>query len=133
MRSATDALVPWPDSAEFHGAAPVEISVNRELAALWFGLSFTPTGWEESALEAEMAVGKRCARLNVKSADGPSALHALLAETDILVHGCRSDALTGMALPHDVLRERYPQLVDVGLDAYGWSGPSDTAAPAQWW
>ncbi len=86
-------------------------------------LRIDPPDWAEAALEAEMTVGKRCASLDLKTAEGLSALHTLLAGADIFIHGYRADALDALGLSDAELASRYPHLVNVALDAYGWSGP----------
>ena len=47
----------------------------------------------------------------------------LLRDADVLVHGYRADALDGLALGAELRRQIRPGLVDIALDAYGWSGP----------
>ena len=47
----------------------------------------------------------------------------LLADADVVVHGYRPDALEGLGLGADLRADVRPGLVDVSLDAYGWSGP----------
>lgn len=86
-------------------------------------LRIDPPGWEEPGLEAEMTVGKRCARLNLKTPDGVAVLHGLLAGADVFMHGYRPDALNRLGLSEEWLAQHHPQLVNVALDAYGWSGP----------
>ncbi len=86
-------------------------------------LRIDPPGWEEPALEAEMTLGKHCARLDAKTAGGLARLHELLAGADIFIHGYRPDALDKLGLSGDELALKYPQQVNIALDAYGWSGP----------
>lgn len=86
-------------------------------------LRIDPPAWEEAGLEAELTIGKHCASLDLKSPAGLAALHELLADADIFVHGYRPDALDRLGLSDDVLSTLYPNLVSVALDAYGWSGP----------
>lgn len=86
-------------------------------------LRIDPPGWEELALEAELTVGKRCARLDLKTPAGLAVLHGLLAGADIFIHGYRPDALGRLGLSDDSLARAHPALVNVALDAYGWSGP----------
>jgi crotonobetainyl-CoA:carnitine CoA-transferase CaiB-like acyl-CoA transferase len=88
-------------------------------------LRIDPLDWEEPALEIEMTLGKRCARLDLRSTRGRSQLLELLRSTDVLVHGYRPGALEGLGLGAGILQEARPGLVDVSLSAYGWSGP--------WW
>jgi crotonobetainyl-CoA:carnitine CoA-transferase CaiB-like acyl-CoA transferase len=86
-------------------------------------LRIDPPDWEEAALEAEMTPGKRCARLDLKSRAGRETFEALLREADVLVHGYRADALDRLGLGAERRRQLRPGLVDVALDAWGWSGP----------
>lgn len=85
-------------------------------------LRIDPPGWDE-AVACEVTLGKRCARLDAKSASGLKTLQELLAQADVLVHGYRPGALEALGLgdaERDAIR---PGLVDVSLDAYGWRGP----------
>lgn len=59
-------------------------------------LRLDPPGWEEPSLEEEVTLGKRCARLDLKSAQGRKRFEALLSQADVLVHGYRADALSGL-------------------------------------
>lgn len=86
-------------------------------------LRIDPPGWEEAGLEPELTLGKHCARLDLKNAAGLAALQELLAGADIFIHGYRPDALDRLGLSEDWLAARFPALVTVALDAYGWSGP----------
>ncbi|POH60591.1 CoA transferase [Arthrobacter glacialis] len=86
-------------------------------------LRIDPPDWEEPVLEAEMTLGKHCARLDLKSPEGFARLHELLAGADILIHGYRPDALENLGFSDDELSAKFPQLVNIALDAYGWSGP----------
>ncbi|MES2130376.1 MAG: CoA transferase [Pseudomonadota bacterium] len=86
-------------------------------------LRIDPIGWEEPGVAPEVTVGKRCARLDLRDASGREALVALLREADVLVHGYRADALEKLGLGTEARRHIRPGLVDVCLNAYGWSGP----------
>jgi len=86
-------------------------------------LRIDPPGWEEPGLEPEVTLGKRTARLDLRSATGRSAFQRLLSEADVLVHGYRSNALTGLGFDAAARQAIRPGLVDVSLDAYGWTGP----------
>lgn len=86
-------------------------------------LRIDPPDWDEPGVVPEVTLGKRCARLDLKSQSGRDALRALLAEADILVHGYRSDALDAMGLGVATRQAIRPGLIDISLDAYGHSGP----------
>jgi crotonobetainyl-CoA:carnitine CoA-transferase CaiB-like acyl-CoA transferase len=86
-------------------------------------LRIDPPGWEEPGVIPEVTLGKRCARLDLKHPDGRRALEDLLATADVFVHGYRPDALTKLGFDAAARRRIRPGLVDVSLDAYGWTGP----------
>jgi hypothetical protein len=102
-------------------AGPV---ATRFLAA--FGaqvLRIDPPGWDEPAVVPDVTVGKRCARLDLRTQSGRGGLERLLQDADVLVHGYRADALEALDFGADRRRELNPGLVDVSLNAYGWTGP----------
>ena len=87
-------------------------------------LRIDPPEWDEPAVVPEVTLGKRCARLDARTDDGRAHLRQLLAAADVLVHGYRPgvlDALLGVDA--DGRAELRPGLVEVCLDAYGWTGP----------
>ena len=86
-------------------------------------LRIDPPDWEEPSLAPDVTLGKRCARLNLKTEAGRAALRALVREADILVSGYRADALERVGFGVETRRALNPGLIDVSLDAYGWSGP----------
>lgn len=99
--------------------------VATRLLAGWGAevLRIDPPDWDEPAVVPEVTLGKRCARLDLATPEGRDRLLQLLAGADVLVHGYRSDALDRLGLGADVRADARPGLVDVSLDAYGWSGP----------
>jgi hypothetical protein len=86
-------------------------------------LRIDPPGWDEPGVVPDMTLGKRAARLDARDPAGRETLLALLAGADVLVHGYRADALEHLGLGEAVRRRVRPGLIDVSLDAYGWSGP----------
>jgi hypothetical protein len=86
-------------------------------------LRIDPPDWDEPAVAPEVTLGKRCARLDLKSAQDRERFVALLAKADVFVHGLRPDALVGLGFDAEACRSIRPGLVDISLDAYGWSGP----------
>jgi hypothetical protein len=86
-------------------------------------LRIDPPDWSETGVEIEVTVGKRLARLDLRTAGGRARLVALLTEADVLVHGYRGDALDRLGLGEAERRRLRPGLVDVSHDAYGWTGP----------
>lgn len=86
-------------------------------------LRLDPPDWQEPTLEEELTPGKRCARLDLKSTEGRQRFEALLSEADVLVHGYRADALPALGYDAETLQKLAPGLVDVSLNAWGWTGP----------
>ncbi|OKO67444.1 CAIB/BAIF family CoA transferase [Bradyrhizobium sp. NAS80.1] len=122
---------PWLANRPLQGIRVLDLTrilagpvATRFLAA--FGaevLRIDPYGWEEPGSVPEVVLGKRCARLDLKKADDRLTLERLLTQADVLVHGYRPDALARLGLNAVRRRELNPGLVDVCLDAYGWTGP----------
>jgi hypothetical protein len=86
-------------------------------------LRIDPPTWDEPGVVPDVTLGKRCARLDLRDAEDRARLIELLSRADILVHGYRSDALENLGLGTGLRRETRPGLVDVSLNAYGWTGP----------
>jgi hypothetical protein len=86
-------------------------------------LRIDPPGWDEPGVIPSVTLGKRCARLDLRQPDQRGVFEKLLASADVLVHGYRPDALARLGLDAAARRRLCPGLVDVSLDAYGWSGP----------
>ncbi|MGN6271535.1 MAG: CoA transferase [Protaetiibacter sp.] len=102
-------------------AGPVSTRVLAGLGAQV--LRIDPPSWDEPALAVEMTLGKRTSRLDAHDPAGLAQLRRLLAEADVVVQGYRSDALERLGLGAEVRRATRPGLVDVSLDAYGFTGP----------
>lgn len=102
-------------------AGPV---AGRFLAA--FGaevLRIDPPSWDEPGVVPEVTLGKRCAGLDLKDPEDRKCFEDLLRNADVLLHGYRPDALVNLGYDADTLRILNPGLIDVCLNAYGWSGP----------
>ena len=85
-------------------------------------LRIDPPFWNEPSVEMEVTLGKRCAGLDLRTAQDRATFAALLGEADVLVHGYRADALERMGFGAEERRAINPTLVDISLNAYGWSG-----------
>ncbi|MBC7619287.1 MAG: CoA transferase, partial [Candidatus Saccharibacteria bacterium] len=86
-------------------------------------LRIDPPDWDEPSLVAEVTLGKRCARLDLRSTVGRATFVQLLRQADVLVHGYRADALERQELGAPERQAIRPGLVDVALNAYGATGP----------
>ena len=86
-------------------------------------LRIDPPDWEEPGVVQEVTLGKRCAGLDLKTPQDRQRFDALLANADVLLHGYRADALETLGYDRARLTRINPQLIDVCLNAFGWSGP----------
>lgn len=133
-RAATGAgpALPVPDPARpLRGVRILDLTrvlagpvAGRFLAG--FGaevLRIDPPDWDEPGVIPEVTLGKRCARLDLRSTQGRETLLQLLSQADVLLHGYRPGALDALGLGETERHACNPDLIDVALDAYGWSGP----------
>jgi crotonobetainyl-CoA:carnitine CoA-transferase CaiB-like acyl-CoA transferase len=133
---ATTDVVPFPgwsmsESRPLKGLRVLDLTrvlagpvASRFLAAYGADvLRIDPPGWDEPAVVPEVTLGKRCARLDLHRADGRAIFEGLLSEADVLLHGYRPGALDHLGFGSVNRRALSPGLIDVCLDAYGWSGP----------
>ncbi|PVZ53253.1 acyl-CoA transferase [Pseudomonas sp. B1(2018)] len=86
-------------------------------------LRIDPPTWNEPGVVPEVTLGKRCARLDLNDKSDRGVFEFLLKDADILLHGYRADALERLGLGTNQRRSLNPDLIDVCLNAYGWSGP----------
>lgn len=86
-------------------------------------LRIDPPGWDEPNVVPDITLGKRCARLDLRHLADRGPFETLLAEADILIHGYRPGALAGLGYDEATRRDMNPGLIEVSLDAYGWTGP----------
>ncbi|GAC70193.1 CoA transferase [Gordonia soli] len=86
-------------------------------------LRIDPPSWDEPGIVPDVVLGKRCARMDLHDAGDYNQFLDLLAGADIIVHGYRPGALDGLGLDTTLRHNIRPGLIDVSLDAYGWTGP----------
>ncbi len=86
-------------------------------------LRIDPPSWNEPGAIPEVTLGKRCARLDLRQPADRVIFEDLLARADVLVHGYRPAALERLGYGEQFRRTLNPGLIDVTLDAYGWTGP----------
>ncbi len=86
-------------------------------------LRIDPPTWDEPGVIPDVTLGKRCARLDLRDPEDRARLIELRSRADVLVHGYRPDALETLGLDTLLRRETRPGLVDVSVNAYGWTGP----------
>lgn len=86
-------------------------------------LRIDPPEWQEANVVPDITLGKRCARLDLKLAVDRKIFEALLADADVLVHGYRPGALHDLGYGESARQALSENLIEVCLDAYGWTGP----------
>ncbi|WP_420395463.1 CoA transferase [Nioella sp.] len=86
-------------------------------------LRIDPVDWEEPSLAPDVTLGKRCARLDLRSPEGQARFAELLAGADLFVNGYRPDALEKLGLGAEWRASVAPQVMEIRLCAYGWTGP----------
>ena len=86
-------------------------------------LRIDPPWWDEPTAVLEVALGKRCARLDLRVSSNRELFAQLLSQADVLIHGYRPDALERLGFDAEQRQKIRPGLIDVSLDAYGWTGP----------
>jgi crotonobetainyl-CoA:carnitine CoA-transferase CaiB-like acyl-CoA transferase len=86
-------------------------------------LRVDPPDWDEPAVLPETTLGKRCIGLDLRSRQDRQIFETLLETADVLVHGYRPGALDGLGCGTAARQAINPDLIDVSLNAYGWSGP----------
>ncbi len=86
-------------------------------------LRIDPPDWHEDGVAPEVTLGKRCARLDLHTAEGRLVFEQLLGTADVLLHGYRTEALDALGYSAANRQTLAPGLIDVSLNAYGWSGP----------
>ncbi|WP_282413776.1 CoA transferase [Pseudomonas sp. PS01299] len=99
-------------------------TASRFLAGLGANvLRIDPPSWNEPGVIPDMTLGKRCARLDLQQPGDRAVFEILLKDADIFLHGYRADALEHLGFGAERRRQLAPGLIDVSLNAYGWSGP----------
>jgi len=86
-------------------------------------LRIDPPQWNEPGVVPEVTLGKRCARLDLHNSADRAVFESLLKDADILLHGYRADALERLGYGTAERQKLAPGLIDICLNAYGWSGP----------
>ncbi|KAE9632769.1 CoA transferase [Parasedimentitalea maritima] len=86
-------------------------------------LRIDPPGWDEPGVIPDISLGKHCTYLDLRHAQDRRTFETLLANADVLVHGYRPGALDGLGYDLEARNQLAPNLIEVTLNAYGWSGP----------
>ncbi|HEY6798664.1 MAG TPA: CoA transferase [Kineosporiaceae bacterium] len=100
-------------------------TASRSLAALGADVlridpPATPELWDH---HVDTGFGKRTTVLDLGRPENAATAHTLLTPADVVLVGYRPGSLDRFGLSPGALRERYPHLVVVTLDAWGDRGP----------
>lgn len=68
-------------------------------------------------------LNKRFVCLNMRTPQGAAAMMQLLSTADILVTNYRAQALHGMGLAYEQLKDKFPRLIHASVLGYGSEGP----------
>ena len=68
-------------------------------------------------------LNKRFVALNMRTPAGHEAMMKLLERADVLVTNFRVQALEGMGLAYEQLKDRFPRLIHASVLGYGVEGP----------
>jgi hypothetical protein len=142
---AAEPLIRWTDTGNSYGTNFTGASIERPLAGArvldltrvlagpvatrflaMLGaevLRIDPPDWDEPGVVPDVLLGKRTARSDLRDSSNRERFLELLASADVLVHGYRPGALDHLGLGPEVRLAARPGLIEVALDAYGWTGP----------
>ncbi|WP_298174262.1 CoA transferase [Novosphingobium sp.] len=82
----------------------------------------------EPVFYASLNAGKSLRRLDLKSADGRSAMEGLLVDADVLIEGFRPGVMARLGFGYAALAARNPALIYCSISGYGTDGPLANAA-----
>jgi crotonobetainyl-CoA:carnitine CoA-transferase CaiB-like acyl-CoA transferase len=80
------------------------------------------TSGTEGRVPNDLMLGKRWAFLDLKRPQGRARFLELLSEADVFVHTYRPEGIDELVSPAE-RQQANPDLVEVALRAYGWTGP----------
>jgi crotonobetainyl-CoA:carnitine CoA-transferase CaiB-like acyl-CoA transferase len=78
---------------------------------------------DDSLTFHEFNRGKRSVALDLKTADGVRALHALAERCDVLIHNLRPDVPRALGIDPERFCERHPRLIYCEISGFGADGP----------
>jgi crotonobetainyl-CoA:carnitine CoA-transferase CaiB-like acyl-CoA transferase len=90
--------------------------------------SMSPVDGDRSAYFHIVNRNKDVELLDLKSSDGKTRLHELLASADVFLTNFLPDRLAALELSSELLLRKFPRVIFGNLSSYGSTGP-DAAAP----
>jgi crotonobetainyl-CoA:carnitine CoA-transferase CaiB-like acyl-CoA transferase len=85
-------------------------------------IGMSPAG-DRNPMQRDTGHGKRSAVLDLKRADGASALRTLIGGADVFSQGYRPGALTALGFAPEVAAALRPGIIYVSMSAFGTRGP----------
>lgn len=77
----------------------------------------------ESAYYLSANRNKQSLTLDLSTKDGRDALHAMLADADVLIENFKKGSLEKLGLGYEELHQKYPRLVYCSITGFGQTGP----------
>ncbi len=77
----------------------------------------------ESAYYLSCNRNKRSVTIDITKPEGQALIHALAAQSDILIHNFKVGGLDKYGLGFDAMHEKHPHLIYVAISGFGQNGP----------
>jgi len=106
------------------GADVIKVeSMNGDAWRKQAGTTMSPCTPEANPNFDMQNLNKRFVGLNMRTPQGKAAMHRLLQQADVLVTNYRIQALEGMGMAYEQLKEEFPRLIHASVLGYGSEGP----------
>lgn len=110
------------------GADVIKIEpIGGEIFRFFGPVMSAPATEDENPLWEITNSGKRGMGLDLKAPEGLKIIHKLLENADVFVTNNRAEALEGLKLDYESLKDKYPRLVYAVVTGYGEKGPDVNA------
>jgi len=106
------------------GADVIKVeSLNGDAWRKQGGTTMSPTTEVANPNFDMQNINKRFLSINLRSEAGRSAMLKLLSNADVLITNYRVQALEGMGLAYEQIKDKFPKLVHASVLGYGAEGP----------
>lgn len=78
---------------------------------------------QESAYYLSCNRNKQSVTIDISKPEGQSLIHALAAQSDVLIHNFKVGGLEKYGLGYEQIKDRYPHLIYVAISGFGQNGP----------
>ncbi len=105
------------------GADVIKVeSMNGDPWRLQYGTSMSPCTEHANPNFDMQNINKRFVSFNMRTKEGAEAMLKLISEADVFLTNYRIQALEGMGLAYDQLKDKFPGLVHASVLGYGSEG-----------